>query len=450
MTEIIKKTNLNVIENKNKDTTVRVQGFISNIRKSSKVMFIVLREGYETIQCCFFGEKFKKYEEFSKLPLESYVEIQGVLQSAKVLQTSIKTREIAVERIEVLGASSNLPFTLKAASDSINEESNVKVSYHKCLDTRVLDLRTNHSRSIFKIVSVLMNSFRTYLIDKDFMEIKTSKLLESGSEGGANLFQVEYFKRKAYLAQSPQLYKQMAIIGGLQRVFEIGHVYRQEESNINRYLSEFVGLDLEMEIESYEEVIDFIYRLLVHCFDKINENKKEIEYIREYKNFEDLKYSKEPIIYTFEECEKLLEENGYKLKEKDFNREAEKKLGEIIKQKRGVDFFVVKDYPSEARPFYTKKHKDSENTRSYDFILRGEEILSGAQRISDYEELKKSAIDKGLDPEKLSSYLDSFKYGAPPHGGCGIGLERLLKSFFGFHDIRYFNIFPRDPERLNP
>ncbi len=285
------------------------------------------------------------------------------------------------------------------------------------------------------------------------MDIKTIKTISTGSEGGATLFSINYFNTKSFLAQSPQLYKQMAVMGGLKRVYEVGHVYRAEVSNINRYLSEYVGLDLEMEINgTYIDTINFIYSLFISIFDCLNtELKRELEVIMEYRPFEHLKYSKTPVIINHSEAIDLLREKGHNLSyEDDFSREQEKVLGAIIKEMKGVDFFVVKDYPKSQRPFYTYVDKESGKTRSYDFIMRGEEILSGAQREHDYEQLKKAIVDKGISTDSLKDYLEPFKFGVPPHGGCGIGLERLLKAFLNFDDIRYFALFPRDPNRITP
>ena len=244
----------------------------------------------------------------------------------------------------------------------------------------------------------------------------------------------------------------MAVIGGLRRVYEIGHVYRAEVSNINRYLSEFVGLDLEMELDgTYINTIQFIYSMLTSIFDSLKEQySKELEIIRKYRNFEELKYPKTPLMISHREAVDILKSKGIEIDyTDDFNREQEKILGEHVKNTEGSDIFVIKDYPASQRAFYTYVDENGA-TRSYDFILRGEEILSGAQRINNYEDLKTAIKRKEISVESLASYLEPFKFGAPPHAGCGIGFERLLKSYFGFDDIRYFSLFPRDPNRIYP
>ncbi|TBU05569.1 aspartyl-tRNA synthetase [Hamiltosporidium magnivora] len=451
-----------------KNPIVRLRGFVYNIRVRGKRSFLVLRQGIETVQCiyskgdgCDDTLDSDSYKNINQTPLESFVEIFGKVQitEIKIESCSTKNMEILLLGFKIISkCDTALPFTVKDASQPISgkgyDPSTPKVMYKKCLDSRCLDLRTLHSQSIFRVIDSVMFYFRSFLRKKEFLEIKTSKLIESASEGGANLFEVNFFKKKAFLAQSPQLYKQMAIIGGMKRVYEIGHVYRAEESNINRYLSEFIGMDIEMEINNtYMEIVELIYEMFIFIFDEINkECSAEIENIRKYYHFENLRYKKQPLIFSFKECVAMLREENVQIQDlEDFSRENEKKLGNIIAEKYNVDFFVVKEYPYCARPFYT--HQSSEDplySKSYDFIMRGEEILSGAQRISDYTQLKENAERCKVDISTISGYLDSFRFGAPMHGGCGIGMERVLKSFFNFNDIRYFNMFPRDPGRLNP
>lgn len=210
-------------------------------------------------------------------------------------------------------------------------------------------------------------------------------------------------------------------------MFEIDHVYRAEQQNTNRYLSEFVGLDIEMELEnSYIDVISFFYDLFVNIFKEMKKTySRELEIIREYQHFEDLLYSDKPVILTHKECVDLHKDKGYILAyEDDFSKEQEKALGGLVKASHNVDFFVVRDYPAAARAFYTYVDPNTGNTHSYDFIMRGEEILSGAERITNYDALKTAFVSKGIDPSRLSNYLEPFKYGVPPHVGCGIGLER--------------------------
>lgn len=441
-----------------KDTPkkVRVRGFVQNLNVTKKFIFIILREKTSTVQLFCMKSK----GEIEKIPCESYVEVRGTVNQVKggVKNCTVKGVEVVVEDIRVLSkAEALLPFTYRSVSATLKEREELEglasVSYSLCLDNRALYLRTPQAFSFARVIDGIMFGFRDILRKNGFIEIKSPKLIECASEGGANVFSVDYFKRKAFLAQSPQLYKQMAIIGGLKRVYEIGHVYRAEESNINRYLSEFIGLDLEMEIEEdYVGVIHFIYSVLSHIFRLLKEEYgDELETIRNYFPFEDFLFTREPLILTHRECIDLLKGEGVEIDyQDDFNNESEKRLGRMIREKYSTDIFVVKDYPVSCRPFYTSVDPESGLTRSYDFIVRGEEILSGAQRINSYSELLENVKKYEINPKTLGGYLEAFKCGAPPHGGCGIGLERLTKAYFGMSDIRHFSLFPRDPNRLYP
>ncbi|RVD92725.1 aspartyl-trna synthetase [Tubulinosema ratisbonensis] len=443
-------------------TKIYTKGFMFDSRIAGKRGFLILRSGLHTLQCTFSRAEKDSYhlsvEEFSeikKISKESFLEVYGVLQETpfEIKSCSVKNKELVIKKVVVKSSSLEMPFNLLDASKG-KESEFANVNLDLSIKNRWLDLRTPHSQSIFRVIDCLMFNFRRFLREKHFLEIKTPKLIGTASEGGANCFQVKYFKKDAYLAQSPQLYKQMAVIGGLKRVYEIGHVYRAEESNPNRYLSEFVGLDLEMEINSsYDEVIQLIYDLIHFIFKKIEEEcKEELQFIKNYKEFDLPVLEDSPVIYTYEECVNFLKEENILVNPlEDFNKSQEKELGKIIKNKRGVDLFVIKNYPTQVRAFYTKACDENPTfSKSYDFILRGEEVLSGAQRIHDYFELVESVKRAGINPATLEGYLNSFKSGVPIHGGCGIGLERLIKSYFGFDNIKYFSMFPRDPTTLYP
>ena len=336
------------------------------------------------------------------------------------------------------------------------EKKEIVVKMKTRLDNRVMDLRVPTTQAIFKVQSGVCHLFREFLDSKGFTEIHTPKLIAGASEGGANVFKMKYFGTDACLAQSPQLYKQMCIIGDMKKVYEIGAVFRAENSMTSRHLCEFTGLDFEMEIkEDYFEVLDVIGELFYHIFEGLNKNyKKEIETVNSQYPFEPLVYSKEALKLDFKEGCKLLEENGYHQNiNDDLDTENEKQLGRLVKEKYNTDFYILYGYPKSARPFYTMPdpHTDFDSfTNSYDAFIRGEEVLSGAQRIHDYDLLLKKVNEKGINPSTLKDYLDSFKLGAPPHGGAGIGLERVVKLFLGIKNIKKCVMFPRDPKRLTP
>lgn len=454
----IKQLQIVNVGNEQIGQVIRIRGWISTIRQTKHVTFIALREFLDTIQCVI--ENSKGLVGGMNLVPECFIEIYGEVKGVKKAVKGCTKKDVEIEVCAVKMISSvrgTLPFSLKDASAGEEERKNnggiCNVGYSLRLDHRYLEFRTSPMLSIIVITDCVMHTFREYLRREGFIEVKTTKIIASGSEGGANLFSMDYFGTKAYLAQSPQLYKQMMIAGGLKRVYEVGHVYRAEQSNTNRYLSEFTGLDIEMEIEQdYNTVIKFIYKMFLAIFETIKkECGRELEIIRHYNHFDDLRYTEDPVILTHEKCVTMLQEGGIDIGFRDdFSRETERKLGEMVGKKYNVDFFVVKNYPGEQRAFYTYVDKLSGTSHSYDFIMRGEEILSGAERIRDYDDLLKAITEKGICPESINCYLECFKYGVPPHAGCGIGLERFLKAFFGFDDIRYFSLFPRDPTRLTP
>ncbi|XP_039850983.1 aspartate--tRNA ligase 2, cytoplasmic-like [Panicum virgatum] len=296
--------------------------------------------------------------------------------------------------------------------------------------------------------------FREFLLSESFVGIHTPKLIQGSSEGGASVFNLLYNGQPACLGQSPQLHKQMAICGGFERVFEIGPVFRAENSHTHKHLCEFIGLDAEMEIkEHYFEVCDIVDGLFVSIFKHLNENcKMELEAINRQYPFEPLKFLDQTLKLTYEEGIQMLKEAGTEIEPMgDLNTYAEKKLGRLVKEKYGTDFFILYQYPLAVRPFYTMPcYNNPAYSNSFDVFIRGEEIISGAQRIHVPGLLDKRAAECGIDVSTISTYIESFSYGAPPHGGFGAGLERVVMLFCGLKNIRMTSLFPRDPRRLVP
>lgn len=310
------------------------------------------------------------------------------------------------------------------------------------------------NQGIFSIQSGVVNLFREYLSGKGFTEIHSPKLIGTASEGGSEVFEVKYFDKKAYLAQSPQLYKQMSICGDFDRVFEIGPVFRAEKSMTHRHMTEFTGLDMEMAfLNHYHEVLDVLGDLFTFIFKSIETRfADELKAVASQYPFEPFKYLEKPLILTYPEAIALLREAGYEIGDyDDMNVEKERALGVKVKEKYNTDFYIIDKFPSEIRPFYTMD--DPENpmyANAYDIFMRGEEICSGAQRIHDPVLLAQKAAKKGVEPASIAAYIDSFKYGAPPHGGGGVGLERVVMLYLGLGQIRKTSLFPRDPYRLSP
>ncbi|KAF7064903.1 hypothetical protein CFC21_071113 [Triticum aestivum] len=450
--------------------SVLIRGSAQTLRPVSKKMaFVVLRQSMSTVQCVLVasadaGVSTQMVRFATSLSKESIVDVEGVVTLPKEpLKATTQQVEIQVRKVYCINrAIPTLPINLEDAARSEaefekaeqNGEKLVRVLQDTRLNYRAIDLRTPANQAIFRIQCHVENKFREFLFSENFIGIHSPKLIGGSSEGGASVFKLEYNGQPACLAQSPQLYKQMSICGGFGRVFEVGPVFRAEKSNTHRHLCEFIGLDAEMEIkEHYFEVCDIIDGLFVAIFKHLNENcQKELETINRQYPFEPLKYLEKTLKLTYEEGIKMLKEAGTEIEPMgDLNTEAEKKLGRLVKEKYGTEFFILYQYPLAVRPFYTMPcYDDPAYSNSFDVFIRGEEIISGAQRIHTPELLRKRAIECGIDASTIASYIESFSYGAPPHGGFGVGLERVVMLFCALNNIRKTSLFPRDPQRLAP
>uniref|UniRef100_A0A7N2RES3 aspartate--tRNA ligase n=1 Tax=Quercus lobata TaxID=97700 RepID=A0A7N2RES3_QUELO len=334
-----------------------------------------------------------------------------------------------------------------------NGEQLVRVNQDTRLNYRVLDMRTPANQGIFRILDILpfldpyletyfWNVFRQFLLSEDFVEIHTPKLIAGSSEGGASVFKLDYLGKPACLAQSPQLHKQMAICGDFGRVL-IGAVFRAEDSFTHRHLCEYTGLDF----------MDVVDRLFVAMFDSLNNNcAKELEAVGRQYPFEPLKYLRQTLRLTFEEGIQMLKDAGVEVDPLgDLNTEAERKLGQLVLEKYDTEFYILHRYPLAVRPFYTMPCYDNPTySNSFDVFIRGEEIISGAQRVHIPDFLAERAQALGIDVQSISTYVEFFQYGAPPHGGFGVELERVVMLFCGLNNIRKTSLFPRDPLRIAP
>eukprot|EP00850_Spirogloea_muscicola_P019839 SM000200S05829 [mRNA] locus=s200:229171:233555:+ [translate_table: standard] len=455
---------------------VLVRGRVHAVRAKGKGAFLVLRQRGATVQCVLFqsaavSRGMVKYA--SGLTRESVVDVEGELvDPGQPIEATTQQVEIHVRKVfAVSRAVPALPLSIEdAARSELDFEQEgvqyVRVGQDTRLNHRYLDLRTPANQAIFRIQSAIGQLFRDYLARDGFVEIHTPKLIAGASEGGASVFTLDYKGRPACLAQSPQLYKQMAICADFGRVFEVGPVFRAEDSFTHRHLCEFTGLDMEMEIlEHYFEVLDVLDKLFVGMFDALNERwQAELQAIARQYPFEPLKvqmilplkavlrsnatareYLRETLRLTFAEGIELLKEAGVDADPLgDLSTETERQLGELVKAKYGTEFYILHRYPLAARPFYTMPCADDPRyTNSFDIFIRGEEIISGAQRIHEPQLLTKRAEECGIDVESIAC-------GAPPHGGCGVGLERVAMLFCNLNNIRKTSMFPRDPQRLTP
>lgn len=478
---------------------VLVRGFLHTSRGVGKGAFVLLRSSLFTVQCVAFESKKSVGEDndnnddvkseiippamikyMTGVPAESIIDVYGTVTVPQnpVEGATQSQVEIQVSTFHcVHKATAPMPFQMEdACRPDLVRETDVGAYDHEAhqtsssttegggggrvgqetrLDHRWIDLRTPANQSIFRIQSMVCTLFREYLLSQNFIEIHTPKLLSGASEGGADVFTLDYFGKSACLSMSPQLHKQMAAAcGGFERVFEIGPVFRAENSNTRRHLCEFTGLDLEMAIsEHYDEVLDVLGDLFVYIFDGLREKcATELERVREQHGFDDLLYLKKTLKIDYATGCKLLRDAGIDQGDyDDLSTENEKKLGDIVKEKYNTEFFIMDKYPLSVRPFYTMPDPNNpEISNSYDVFIRGQEILSGAQRIHEPDLLEERARAWGIDLATIASYVDSFRNGALPHGGGGIGLERVVMLYLGLPNIRKSSMFPRDPRRISP
>lgn len=409
---------------------VKLQGWIQRIRKLGKIAFIILRDRSGSIQCVVNTKEI----DIKGLKLESVVEIEG--QVAKN------------DRIELQVTGLNILSEVKLDLPIEINKTELEANLDTILNNRVLSLRHEKINSVFKVQACLAQSFGEFLQAEGFTQVFTPKIVAEGAEGGTEVFQLQYFEQKAYLAQSPQFYKQMMVGAGYERIFEVGHVYRAEEHNTNRHLNEYVSLDLEMAfIENEKDVMDLETRLLKYILERLKIHcEKELSLLEAQLPVID----KEIVSIPLPEAIKILQEKyGKKDLTNDIDPEGERLISKYVKEKYNSDFLFLTHYPVEKRPMYTMPAENG-LTHSFDLIFRGLEITTGGQRIHNYEMLKRNMELKGLNPHYFKDYLEVFKYGMPPHGGLAIGLERLTAQLLGFKNIREATLFPRDRDRLTP
>ncbi|KAK4183561.1 putative aspartyl-tRNA synthetase [Podospora australis] len=436
---------------------------------SSKLAFIIFREQIETVQGVLAFEEGKVSENFIRwaehLTTESHVTVTGTLKRPPELvkSCSIQDLEIQVESMHlVVPVQEHLPVDVFSI-DHVEEDAETHVmesmaSTRVRVSNRLAFLRTPTAQSIFRINSGICSIFRSVLESKGFIEIHTPKLMPAATESGAEVFKANYFGRTAFLAQSPQLSKQLSISADFGRVFEVGPVFRAEDSNTHRHLTEYTGLDLEMAINhDYHEALKIIDAMLKAIFNGVyTKYRREIEIIKTRFPHEDLVWLEETPVFTFKEAVDLLNESGWEDDHgqkasplEDLSTRAEIRLGQIIKEKYKTDYYIIDKFPASVRPFYTHLDNDDPRvTNSFDIFLRGQEITTGGQRVHRPEILVERMKKAGLEPHGMQEYLQGFEYGVLPHAGCGIGLERLVFLLLNLGDIRNASLFPRDPKSL--
>jgi len=423
---------------------VTINAIVDVARQQGKMAFFDFRDFTGKVQGVVFGKP-EVLEIAKELGQEYAVAITGIVNKRpeKMVNADVQNGDIELEitAIEILNSSEALPFDMDA-----------EFTIDTLLDNRPLTLRRKEDQAVFKVQAEIVRAYGEFLRNEGFTEFQSPKLVGGDAEGGAEVFKVPYFKDKtAYLSSSPQLYKQI-MVGVYERVFSFATAFRAEKSATSRHLSEYTSLDMEMGfITDHTDVMrvetalmkHLVQHLTEHATDALATLKMELPAIPDGDMFPNMKLK--------EAQELILKETGEdKTSEPDLEPEDERWLCEYAKENLGSDFIFITHYPVSKRPFYTyEDEEDPGFTKSFDLLFRGVEITTGGQRVHDLETLKEKIKSKGLDPESFSFYLQAFKYGIPPHGGWGMGLERLTAKFCGVANVKEATLFPRDINRID-
>jgi aspartyl-tRNA synthetase len=425
------------------DGPVSVSGWVETVRDQKKVQFVILRDETGSVQLVHPRTDVDEpgsdplATAISALTHGSFLTVAGELKHDE--RVKLGGLEVKIGDLDVAAPALDLPI----AEDS---------SIDKRLDWRFLDLRRPEQNLVFRVQTTFLHALRTWWVENDFIEIHTPKLMASASESRAELFEVEYFETKAYLAQSPQFFKQMAQPAGFGKVFEVAPAFRADPSFTSRHATEFISVDAELSwVTSHEDVMRMHEQLLVAGLTAVREKHgAEIEAAFGVEvTVPSLPFPRIPLA----EAHSILESRGYTVPraDGDLDPEGERRLSEYVKEQYGHEFVFVTDYASNIRPFYHMRHEgDAGLTNSYDLIFNGTEISTGAQREHRIDVLVAQAKEKGLEPAELDFYLDFFRYGVPPHGGFGMGLSRVIMLLLHQPSIREVTYLFRGPNRLTP
>jgi nondiscriminating aspartyl-tRNA synthetase len=413
-----------------------IKGFIQVIRNQGSIKFLIMRDVTGIVQTVVLKSETEAFNKVSDLTHESVIEIEGLVKEEKQAPEGY---ELQAKKITVLSkADPELPIPVLMFKSGDETEAT------KRFDWRWIDLRRPEQLQIFKLWTSLEKGFREYYSNNNFLQIYTPAIMESPSESGAEVFEVKYFDRKAYLAQSPQFHKQMAMASGFEKVFVMGPVFRAEPSFTTRHMTEFTGWDFEISyIDSHFDVMSALEDVVVSGFTKVKQDLPDVDITIPLKPFPRL---------TMKEVKEKLKAAGVKSERiYDVTPEEERELSKLIKDEFGHDFVFIIDYPIEARPFYHMRYADNKAiTKSFDLIYRGVEVTTGAQREHRYDILVSQAKEKGLSIDSIKDYINFFKYGCPPHGGVGIGPGRLVMKMLDLPSVKEATYLPRDVRRTNP
>lgn len=423
------------------DKIVSIKGYVHRIREMTGFSFVIIRTARETVQCVYAPE-FSDYRWDDRVCEEACVRVTGKVV-ASLDKNGNERFELQIHGIDILSVpAEQLPIV-------INKKQLDNIQLNTVLDLRPVSMRNPKERAIFKIQEGIARGFREFLLKNDFTEIRSPKINYAGAEGGTNVFKLDYFGKQVYLAQSPQLYKQ-SLVGVFHRVFEIAPVFRAEHHDTSRHLNEYTSMDFEMGfINDFTDIMNMETGALKYIMNLLKtEYAEEVELL----HADIPEITEIPCIKFMDAKEILMTKYKYKPSDmKDFDPEEEALLGKYAKSEFNSDFIFVTHYPSKKRPFYTMDDPENpEYTLSFDLLFRGLEITSGGQRVHDYHAQVEKMIKCGMNPEEFETYLMLHKYGAPPHGGLGLGLERLTMHLLGFKNVREATMFPRDINRVSP
>jgi len=413
---------------------ITLRGWVSHLRVLGRTTFVVLKDCSGEMQCVAAPEAIKEHH----LKLEDTIEIVGRVRPEPRAKLGY---EVDIAQVRVLSRSGqHLPFTSSSNPEFVSPETLVEY--------RPLALRNPAVGNVFRVQAALLRFFREFLTQRRFTEIVTSKLVASGTEGGTNLFEVKYFDRVAYLAQSPQFYKEHGV-AGFERVFETGHVYRAEPHATSRHLTEYYSLDLEFGfIDGPEDVIQLERELLNYIFESINKEFDSV--LRSYRE-QPLPSMLAVPCWEFAKCLELLKQNFNRSDlTDDLDPEAERQLCQLAEKETGIPAVFVLGFPLSGRPFYTAPRGTAGAANSFDLLFQGVEITTGGQRLHRREELELALRGRGIDPGNFESHLSMFDLGMPPHGGFAIGLERLTAQILNLSNVRQATLYPRDRTKLTP
>lgn len=431
----------NVVEaeeiHENLGKRIKIQGSIYKIRKMSGFAFVLLRTKRQIVQCVY-GEEFSDFD-ISLLKEESCVVVTGNVVEEERSKVGWELRLISLQILSVPAEETPIVINNKY----------VGTSMENLLNYRPITLRNEKERGIFKLQEGICQAFRFFLIKEKFTEIHTPKIVFAGAEGGANIFGLDYFGKEVYLAQSPQFYKQM-MVGVYERVFEIAPVFRAEKHDTSRHLNEYTSVDFEMGyIQNFTDIMQMEAKMIQFTMDYLqNYYADELRLLKV-----DIPSTSEiPSIKFMEAKDLIARKNKREIKDyDDFEPEEEKLLCEAMKKETGSDFVFVTHYPSKKRPFYAMEDRNNrEETLSFDLLFRGLEVTTGGQRIHNYAQQINKMKSRGMNVESFESYLMMHKYGMPPHGGLGLGLERFTSRLLNQNNVRLSTLFPRDINRVMP